>query len=365
VKLLVIGADGFAFRMLQRFGSKMPFLKAICEQAQWGQLISIAPGGAYQPFTGPAWATLYTGVLPETHGITTGGWLLEHMNYADIKTITIWEIIQETYRLGLFTMPMTYPPFPLNGWIVSGFPAPAEMAKCVYPRDILGALPQHFRIDYCDGREEYVWRSNYDRSTQLEILRVQVNTAITLAGMHPVDVLAFGTTILDRYGHVYPLYQNRFLARIPLRLALPQNNLLTGSILNMVSKCVDSHLKTCEELLEGYTALDQALQTLYEQLNPEMLFLFSDHGFHRYGIRGNTLHDYEGTYVLYKPGIRAGCQKRHLVTIAGSVLDILGLPTDRLGETVSREKTPYTSQEAQHIEDRLKGLGYLASYAAL
>src|SRR5918992_1055774 len=127
-KAVVIGLDGAAWHLLDPLIEKgvMPRLGAIKERGAAGRLLSTIP-----TYTPPAWTSAATGVNPGRHGIY--GFIDGHaqsenqelMHSGKIKAPTIWEIANaQGARVGVYNVPLTYPPRPLDGWMVSGMLTP-------------------------------------------------------------------------------------------------------------------------------------------------------------------------------------------------------------------------------------------------
>jgi predicted AlkP superfamily phosphohydrolase/phosphomutase len=130
------------------------------EEGAWGGLESTLP-----PVTSPAWPTFATGRNPGKHGVfdfirPTGG-TFELVNSSSIKAPTVWQILSRAgRRVGVVNVPVTYPPTPVNGFIVAGMLSP-HAGRFTYPAGLLE--PYHDRlgpyriapsVQYKDGNEE-------------------------------------------------------------------------------------------------------------------------------------------------------------------------------------------------------------------
>lgn len=151
-RVLLIGLDGATFDV---FGplmdqGKMPELKELLDTGTWGPLESTRP-----PITPAAWTTFMTGKRPGKHGIIDFLRYDPHTNrlcFNDNKKIstkakTIWQILSDkNYRVGSINVPMTYPPEPVNGFMISGFDTPPG-EDFTYPKElqaeILAAKPNY------------------------------------------------------------------------------------------------------------------------------------------------------------------------------------------------------------------------------
>jgi predicted AlkP superfamily phosphohydrolase/phosphomutase len=127
-RAVVIGLDGAAWHLLNPLLEQglMPRLAALRERGARGTMRSTIP-----TYTPPAWTSAATGVNPGRHGIY--GFIeghaqdegLELVHSGKIKSPTIWEMANaQGARVGVYNLPLTYPPQPLDGWMVSGMMTP-------------------------------------------------------------------------------------------------------------------------------------------------------------------------------------------------------------------------------------------------
>ena len=126
-RTLLLGLDGVAFSMLDPAfdAGHMPNLKALLERGTSGVLTSTVP-----PYTPPGWTSIFTGVNPGKHGIF--GFTLGNVQRNDglvrldrVQAPAIWNAANaQDARIGLFNIPMTFPPPVVDGWAVSGMLTP-------------------------------------------------------------------------------------------------------------------------------------------------------------------------------------------------------------------------------------------------
>lgn len=359
-KLMILGIDGMSFRIVKRKLCKIKKFKKLLDSSQWGIFLSFNAPGENFPLTGPAWASIYTGKTPEEHGITTGGWLIGHKTIADVKTKTIWEAISEKYSLGMMTMPLTYPPFPIkNGWIVSGFPAPSDLDKIIYPPQIKQHLPSNFVVDYADGQKAVIWRENFNTKRQKQIVKMHTDTVKKIYKTYPVDVLAIGTTILDRYGHVYPQYDSKIFKKIYCSYKINKYGLI--KIINPFMDFVETYfMKPSSEIIDAYTFIADWILDLYYHFNPEILFICSDHGMAKYGQEKNYLHDLYGFYLFRGKDFVPKIKTVSLFEFASIVCKVLNIPISKLNEQSQYNKSDkLTLSEKEEMTKQLKSLGYI------
>jgi predicted AlkP superfamily phosphohydrolase/phosphomutase len=139
-RLLIIGLDGATFYVLDPLmdAGRMPNLKRFIEQGTAGVLHSTQP-----PITPAAWTTFMTGKGPGQHGILDFEKydVFQHQltfnSTYQIEEKTIWELLSEKgLRIGSINVPMTFPPTPINGFMISGFETPSIDAEFTYPPEL-------------------------------------------------------------------------------------------------------------------------------------------------------------------------------------------------------------------------------------
>lgn len=140
-RLFIIGLDGATFDVLNPMMDRglMPRLKAFLAEGTSGVLWSTKP-----PITPAAWTTFMTGKSPGTHGIIdferydVGTNRLTLNSTTCLQRVrTIWQILGEKrFRVGCVSIPMTYPPTPVNGFMISGFGTPNRDSEFTYPPEL-------------------------------------------------------------------------------------------------------------------------------------------------------------------------------------------------------------------------------------
>lgn len=157
-RLLLIGLDGATFDVLGPLMDRglMPELKDLVDRGVCGPLESTRP-----PITPAAWTTFMTGKGPGKHGIidflrydpTTNRLSFNNNTKISTKAKTIWQILSDKhYRVGSINVPMTFPPEPVNGFMISGFDTPPGK-DFTYPK----ALQKEILAKYPDYTHEKKW----------------------------------------------------------------------------------------------------------------------------------------------------------------------------------------------------------------
>jgi predicted AlkP superfamily phosphohydrolase/phosphomutase len=211
-----------------------------------------------------------TGVNPGQHGIIdfvqrrAGSYAIAPVNGSHRRARSLWDIAGAAGRqVGAINVPLTYPPEPVNGFMVSGMLTPSEASApgqtYTWPPELAGELDRavdgyriHMKPSYARGNiGEFL--------DDLEVLtRKQVAATRHLMRDHPWDLLTVVYRGPDGVQHAachasdpaHPLYT-------------PQHGQRYGRAILDVYRQVDGHLAELMELLDEDTTL----------------VLMSDHGY--------------------------------------------------------------------------------------
>jgi predicted AlkP superfamily phosphohydrolase/phosphomutase len=150
-RVLIIGLDGATFDVLDPLldAGYMPQFKRFMDGGVAGVLHSTQP-----PITPAAWTTFMTGKGPGRHGILdfekydAPTHTLTFNSTYEIREKTLWQLLSEKgLRVGSINVPMTYPPKPVNGFMISGFETPSINAQFAWPaelkEEILHVVPNY------------------------------------------------------------------------------------------------------------------------------------------------------------------------------------------------------------------------------
>jgi len=138
--VFVIGLDGATFDLLDPLidAGVMPNLQHLIQAGSSGVLRSTVP-----PVTAPAWASFQTGTNPGKHGIVDflryqpGSYEPVLVDARAIQGRTLWSILSEHQRrICVMNVPLTYPPQPVHGYLISGFLTPSTDVPFTYPREL-------------------------------------------------------------------------------------------------------------------------------------------------------------------------------------------------------------------------------------
>jgi len=147
MRILIIGIDGGTWKVLDRLEEEgvMPYLSSLNKSGAKSILKSTE-----LPITAPAWTTFMTGVSPARHGIFefnnyNGKYGTYFVTNSHIKYKTIWELLSELgKRIISINVPMTYPPFPVRGQLVTGMLTPGTKVTFTYPPELTDEIREEF-----------------------------------------------------------------------------------------------------------------------------------------------------------------------------------------------------------------------------
>lgn len=214
--LLVIGLDGGTFAALTPLlaSGVMPNLAGLMERGCWGELASTIP-----PFTGAAWSSFATGYNPGRHGILSFRGDRDRFNYEVVGSgfvdarrfdVTIWDMIGAYgKRVGIVNVPLTYPPRPINGYMVTGMLTPPNATPFTYPPELAERLDPDYAIDVDFIRDEAGFRATSPLSRAETLSRVRqvtearIRATTRLLQEEPADVFMVVFTGTDRVFHFF------------------------------------------------------------------------------------------------------------------------------------------------------------------
>ena len=218
-KVCVLGLDcaepNLVFHLWR---TDLPNLNRIMSAGIYGPIESTIP-----PITVPAWMCMMTGKDPGTLGIygfrnrrdhSYGG--LAFANSSMVREPAVWDVLaQSGKRSILLGIPLTYPPRPVNGLLISGFLAPDTSSNFTYPPDLRTELLQvapNYMLDVRNFRtEDKQWLLDQIYQMTRERFRVAKHLLTT----KPWDFFAMVEMGPDRihhgfwryFDHEHPLYE--------------------------------------------------------------------------------------------------------------------------------------------------------------
>jgi len=270
MRALVVGLDGATFDLIRPWAAAghLPTLARLMQQGAHGELRSTMP-----PVTSPAWPSFMTGMNPGKHGVfdfirsrrgdSPGGF--DMVNASHIAARPLWQLLSEAgRRVGVVAVPVTYPPRPVNGFMISGILSPRH-AEIAYPpgllrryEDELGPYRISPAVQYTDGDEEAFV------ADLLALMEQRARYALRLMQDYEWDFFMVHFVALDAAQHALWKFVDPTHPRYD-----PHSEVETAA-----------GQRYGNSLLTLYQKADAILARLWEQTGPDdVLLVMSDHGF--------------------------------------------------------------------------------------
>jgi predicted AlkP superfamily phosphohydrolase/phosphomutase len=263
-KALIIGLDGATFDLIRPWvhSGELPTFARLMREGSYGELRSVLP-----PLTAPAWTTMVTGTNPGKHGLVDF-WARDFTSY-DFRLLNsssrarpcLWDIVSQAGgQVIVLNVPMTYPPTPVNGVMVSGMDTPGLDTQYTYPPEVKHELNEAVG-KYVIVPDDWLYsrRRQYDRARQeiLNGIETQFAAANHLLEHHPWHLAMVVFTAPDGAAHFFWKFMD------------PEHLLYEP----------DGAARYGQTILEVYKNLDAKLDAFLASLPQDtFLFIVSDHG---------------------------------------------------------------------------------------
>jgi len=260
MRSVIFGVDGLTFRILNPLieQGSLPNFRKLREAGCEAVLES-----KYPPLTPAAWTSLSTGLKPAGHGVydfweyeepqERGTARKSHVQTHRKGGKAIWNILSEFGKQVLvINVPVTYPPEPVNGIMVSGYMTPSTHVDFTFPAafkdELFRAVPD-YEIDV-DLRGIFCGQVEKEKDPLVDaVLRMterRIDLTMHLLREKPWDFCYVAFVGADRLQH----------------------------------SLWDDIIALDKRAIEYYELLDHGLGLIMELLGPEdTLFVVSDHGF--------------------------------------------------------------------------------------
>jgi predicted AlkP superfamily phosphohydrolase/phosphomutase len=267
-RVLVVALDGADFRLLRPWmdAGELPCLAGLAREGAHGPLRSVVP-----PLTPPAWTSFATGKHPGHHGVfgfterDGGHETLRPVGARDIHGATLWDCAREFgVPSVVIGVPMTYPPTPLGGAMISDFLTPAGRRDFTHPHELLDEVESRF--------------GPYP---------LYLNVAVFSPNMSAANVARFLRGLRDEVDYKFRL--TRWLAeRTAARLVMLHiwgTDRIQHELWNLLDETHPQHdarlaARVRAPVLDYFREIDRQIGALREALGDEVTTLVvSDHGF--------------------------------------------------------------------------------------
>src|SRR5947209_6438051 len=149
MRTVIFGVDGLSFRVLHPLikRGELPNFARLQREGEEAEFISAVPA-----VTPPAWMSLTTGLKPAKHGVYDFWEFDTNSPTLKSRAVThrkggkaIWNILSEYgKRVIVMNVPLTYPPEPVNGVMVSGLMTPSTSSPFTFPQVLKDELNKVF-----------------------------------------------------------------------------------------------------------------------------------------------------------------------------------------------------------------------------
>lgn len=139
-KVAVFGLDGITFDLLQPWldDGRLPNLARLLAEGAGGRLRSTIP-----PVSASAWPSFATGTNPGQHSLVDftypaqDSYEIRVSNGLTVAVPAVWQIAGAAGKqVGVVSLPMTYPPRPMNGFMLCSFLTPSADSDYTWPPEL-------------------------------------------------------------------------------------------------------------------------------------------------------------------------------------------------------------------------------------
>ncbi len=269
--LLLVAWDGASFEIADPLigAGKMPTLGRLLDGGARCELASTWPAVTY-----PAWTSFMTAASPGRHGVLDfvrrSGYTLQFVNSTHRHLPTIWRLMGDAgLRVGVYALPATFPPEPINGLQVCGFDTPLGSGGAVHrthPEALAGELLRRYGRLAIEGiAQNVIGPGWHDRALARMLDDIELRTRIVtdLLSESPFDVFMVhygeSDTVAHQHWHLSDPWSPRYVGSAS---DTPRGQLLPDSPVEKV-----------------YRALDEALARLLAVAGADAtVVVLSDHG---------------------------------------------------------------------------------------
>ena len=267
-RVVVIGIDGVSFDIIAPLvdSNQLPTFTKLLGVSKWGRMQSTIP-----PISPLAWTSIATGKNAGDHGIFDfmsrsyqNGKLESHINTSKaIMGKTFWDIAS---RLGkkviIYNYPFTFPPYRVNGLMISGFPSPLDKLS-TFPSKVTKDLRQK-KVEYIAEptkafRDYSVTEVISLINSLIEITNRQSELIRVLMDNYSWELFVCVNTVLDRAQHILRgFWKNPKSSRGQIL-----KNELTRLIIS-VDSFIGSIIKNLENNISVFIVSDHGFEELHQ-----------------------------------------------------------------------------------------------------
>lgn len=263
-RILIIGLDGASPYLVEQWQRHLPSLAQLKQTGASGTLTGILP-----PRSVPAWYCFAAGMNPAKLGVfgfsqrLPGTYDYTFANLSFCQAPPFWQWLNERgVKTAVLHVPGTFPPHPVDGALVSGWPAPRNQGNLTYThppalsREIDQALGQPFEF-----LSEIPMRLDNDAemlAERIRLIKMHGDVAHNILSQKPWQVGVVVLSPVDRASHQFWRHMDP---------SHPAHDPAAA-------------VRFKDALLRVYRAADAEVGRLLSMLNEnDTVFIISDHGF--------------------------------------------------------------------------------------
>lgn len=265
-RVVLLGLDGATFRLIKPWAKEglLPNFADLFSKSSWGRLASTIP-----PTTPPAWAACLTGKNPGKHGIfdfRESPLKYVHrplINLSSMQGRKLWHLYNAAgKKAAIVNVPITYPPEPLDGLMISGMMTPSDDSDYAYPAQLKTEIKKAIG-DYVVNIDI----PRYDVELESDALRFLDDIDYSFKKRKE----AFFYLLENKDWHFFMI----------VFIIMDRIQHLFWKYLDPKWKLYDSLLakKLRPRIISSYGMVDQMLGELLQKLGNTPLVIMSDHGF--------------------------------------------------------------------------------------
>lgn len=203
-RVFVLGLDGATYDLIDPWieNGSLPNLRSFMDSGAYGSIESVIP-----PMSPPAWASAITGVNPGKHAMfdwyrrLPNSRALVSETSKSLRTKAIWTLLSEVGRpVGAINVPLTDPPHPVNGFMITGMPH-TEPKGFTYPPELQSTLDGYLTDSMGDHLDDDNAEELLDKF--MRTYRERLKVTLRLMQERPWDLFWVVFTATDRIQHYY------------------------------------------------------------------------------------------------------------------------------------------------------------------
>jgi predicted AlkP superfamily phosphohydrolase/phosphomutase len=213
-RVFVVGLDAATFELVLPWAEAgvLPTVGRLLREGVHAPLRSTLPA-----LTPPGWTSAATGCNPGKHNVfnfykaTAGGLGRAPVTLGDLRSPRVWDIAaHHGLRSCVLHMPLTYPPQPIPGVMISGIMTPKDAPDFVAPATLKAELEARIPGYRLEVDADALRRGDLETFAQdaFDLHRVQTEEALHLLGTEDWDLFWVMFHTLDKLQHFYWRYMD-------------------------------------------------------------------------------------------------------------------------------------------------------------